>query len=262
MVNIKPLETFLYTDVKSFPESSAIYRAYWDSVSCTLLVDFRHGGKSAAYALGVAKNWHDLLAAKSKGRHYSKKIKGKFDTIPLAHGVKVEHRAFTDTTSIAEPEKIKVFKWSYNRVFPESGVLLEGFYDSPTRTLLICFRSGGNTVYRNVPFSTWRELMGADSKGHYFSKNIRDKFETLPVDDDLTLVSRFSEAKMASPGPIESLTNATFVIKAEVDGTMSFTVSGKDIRTPDDALRGFQEFMTKASFEGKLKVKELTQRFE
>jgi hypothetical protein len=43
---------------------------------------------------------------------------------------------------------------------------------------------------------------------------------------------------------------------------MIFTVSGKDIRTPDDALRGFQEFMSRTPFEGKLKVKELTQRFE
>lgn len=261
MVNIKPLENFFYTDVKSFPESSAIYRAYWDSVSCTLLVDFRHGGKSAAYALSVDKNWHDLLAAKSKGRHYSKKIKGKFDTIPLAHGFRVVPRRVVPR-DFAEPKKTKVFNWSYNRVFPESTVLLAGFYDSSTRTLLICFRNGGNTVYQNVPFSTWQELVGADSKGHYFSKNIRDKFETLPVDDDLTVESGSSEAKMASPGPIESLTNATFVIRAEVDGTMSFTVSGKDIRTPDDALRGFQEFMSKASFEGKLKVKELTQRFE
>ena len=48
-------------------------------------------------------------------------------------------------------------------------------------TLEVAFLNGGVYQYSNVPEHTYRDLMSADSKGKYFLRHIRDRFQTIKV---------------------------------------------------------------------------------
>jgi len=49
-------------------------------------------------------------------------------------------------------------------------------YDSVRMLLEIEFTSGKTYLYKNVPEHVYRELMSADSKGHYFERQINRKY--------------------------------------------------------------------------------------
>ncbi len=49
-------------------------------------------------------------------------------------------------------------------------------YDKKTKALEIEFKNGGVYQYFDVPESVYLALIGADSKGTYFQKNIRGRF--------------------------------------------------------------------------------------
>ncbi len=49
-------------------------------------------------------------------------------------------------------------------------------YSKAARVLEIQLRSRARYRYRGVPEAVWVELMRAESKGRYFSKNIREKY--------------------------------------------------------------------------------------
>lgn len=62
-----------------------------------------------------------------------------------------------------------------------SSVIRSYFYDTRTKTLLVCF-GGKNTdrlySYHNVPYATFRNFKRAKSKGTAFNRLIRDRFDT------------------------------------------------------------------------------------
>jgi hypothetical protein len=62
------------------------------------------------------------------------------------------------------------------RQLVQSTTLTSVGYDPTLRVLELEFRSGEIYRYRAVPSTIYRELMAAESKGRFFSKNIRGKF--------------------------------------------------------------------------------------
>jgi hypothetical protein len=60
----------------------------------------------------------------------------------------------------------------------ESSVLATVGYDARRRLLEIEFRSGAIYRYLEVPGEIHSRLLAAESKGHFFGANIRDKFRS------------------------------------------------------------------------------------
>ena len=60
----------------------------------------------------------------------------------------------------------------------ESSVLAAVGYDAERRVLEIEFHSGAIYRYLEVPEEIHRRLLAAESKGHFFGANIRDKFRS------------------------------------------------------------------------------------
>jgi hypothetical protein len=60
----------------------------------------------------------------------------------------------------------------------ESSVLAAVGYDAEKRMLEIEFHSGAIYRYLEVPEEIHRGLLAAESKGHFFGANIRDKFRS------------------------------------------------------------------------------------
>ncbi len=50
-------------------------------------------------------------------------------------------------------------------------------YHAPLQVLEIAFRSGAVYRYRAVPMEIYKGLMKAESKGRYFTQNIRNRFK-------------------------------------------------------------------------------------
>ena len=60
----------------------------------------------------------------------------------------------------------------------ESTLIKEISYDASTQTLTVVFVNSEDVYeYRGVPASVYEELKNAESKGSYFVKNIKDKYE-------------------------------------------------------------------------------------
>ena len=60
----------------------------------------------------------------------------------------------------------------------ESSVIATVGYDAGKRLLEIEFRSGAIYRYLKVPEEIHKRLLAAESKGHFFGANIRDKFRS------------------------------------------------------------------------------------
>ena len=60
----------------------------------------------------------------------------------------------------------------------ESSVLATVGYDAGKRVLEIEFHSGAIYRYLEVPEEIHKRLLAAESKGHFFGANIRDKFRS------------------------------------------------------------------------------------
>jgi KTSC domain len=58
----------------------------------------------------------------------------------------------------------------------DSTVLTSAQYDATRSTLRLEFRSGAVYLYFNVPVSIYDGLLAADSKGSFFSRQIRSVF--------------------------------------------------------------------------------------
>jgi hypothetical protein len=60
----------------------------------------------------------------------------------------------------------------------ESSLLKEIGYDAATQVLTVTFvDQEGIYEYQKVPEGVYKELMAAESKGSFFAKNIKGKFE-------------------------------------------------------------------------------------
>lgn len=59
----------------------------------------------------------------------------------------------------------------------ESSVFGAAAYHAGKRRLFLRFRSGDVYCYFEFPAELWNEFLAADSRGRYFSHNIRDQFE-------------------------------------------------------------------------------------
>jgi hypothetical protein len=60
----------------------------------------------------------------------------------------------------------------------ESSLLKQVGYDAATQVLTVTFvDQEGTYEYQKVPESLYKELMAADSKGAFFAKNIKGKFD-------------------------------------------------------------------------------------
>ena len=64
----------------------------------------------------------------------------------------------------------------------DSSVLSAAAYRPAKRTLYLRFHSGERYRYFNFPPQNYRDFLAANSKGQYFSRNIRNRFpyEHLP----------------------------------------------------------------------------------
>lgn len=49
-------------------------------------------------------------------------------------------------------------------------------YDERSSTLEVEFRSGAVYDYHDVPPKVWKELLGAPSKGRFFSRSLRGRY--------------------------------------------------------------------------------------
>jgi hypothetical protein len=58
----------------------------------------------------------------------------------------------------------------------DSSVFTSAAYLPATRTLYLRFHSGELYCYFDFPPQQYRDFLAADSKGQYFSSNIRDRF--------------------------------------------------------------------------------------
>ena len=58
----------------------------------------------------------------------------------------------------------------------DSSVFTSAAYRAAKRTLYLCFRCGELYCYFDFPPQQYRDFLAADSKGQYFSSNIRDRF--------------------------------------------------------------------------------------
>lgn len=63
-----------------------------------------------------------------------------------------------------------------DREHVESSNLASIGYDSETSTLEVEFKSGAVWQYYNVPEAVWHEFYGSESKGKYFSREIKGKY--------------------------------------------------------------------------------------
>lgn len=60
----------------------------------------------------------------------------------------------------------------------ESTLIKEISYDAATLVLTVVFVNSEDVYeYKGVPAAVYEELKGAESKGSYFVKNIKDKYE-------------------------------------------------------------------------------------
>lgn len=59
----------------------------------------------------------------------------------------------------------------------ESGLFTATAYREGTRQLYLRFRDGDVYRYFDCPASVYREFLKAESKGRYFSQNIRNQFQ-------------------------------------------------------------------------------------
>lgn len=64
-----------------------------------------------------------------------------------------------------------------------SGNLKAVGYDAATKTLDVQFASGKVYRYSNVPPETHKELIGAESIGSFFARNVRAKFNGFELED-------------------------------------------------------------------------------
>lgn len=63
-----------------------------------------------------------------------------------------------------------------HRKYVQSSNLLTVGYDEAALILEVQFRHGGVYQYEGVPLSEYRALMTAGSKGSYFDRHIRNKY--------------------------------------------------------------------------------------
>ena len=59
----------------------------------------------------------------------------------------------------------------------ESSLIQSVSYDAATSLLTVVLEDNSTYEYKAVPESVYQELMAAESKGSYFVKNIKGKFE-------------------------------------------------------------------------------------
>jgi hypothetical protein len=72
-----------------------------------------------------------------------------------------------------------------NRIDHEgSSLLKESIYDLDNKTLEVTFQNGAKYMYTNIDTETYQEFSTVESKGSYFGKNIRGKFEYQKVEED------------------------------------------------------------------------------
>lgn len=62
------------------------------------------------------------------------------------------------------------------KVNVDSDVISNIAYDEPKKRLRIDFRRGGTYFYNNVPLNIFKRFLKAKSKGYFFNRVIKDKY--------------------------------------------------------------------------------------
>ncbi len=65
-----------------------------------------------------------------------------------------------------------------------SSLLKESIYDFDSKTLEVTFQNGAKYMYTNIDAETYQEFSTVESKGSFFGKNIRGKFEYKKIEED------------------------------------------------------------------------------
>jgi hypothetical protein len=66
----------------------------------------------------------------------------------------------------------------------DSTLLKETVYNSDDKTLTVTFQNGARYIYKNVDNETYQEFYTVESKGSFFGKNIRKKYEYEKIEED------------------------------------------------------------------------------
>lgn len=82
----------------------------------------------------------------------------------------------------------------------ESDVIHAIGYEDELNILEIIFNNGGIYQYRGVPRQVYDELMAAESKGQYFTDNVRGEFEYWQWDVPM---AKFVRAEQKAAGESE-----------------------------------------------------------
>ena len=65
-----------------------------------------------------------------------------------------------------------------------SSLLKESVYNTDDLTLVVTFLNGAKYLYTNIPHEVFSEFSTIESKGSYFSKNIKGKFDHKKIEED------------------------------------------------------------------------------
>ena len=71
-----------------------------------------------------------------------------------------------------------------NTLKHDSTLLKESVYNFDNKTLAVTFQNGAKYLYKDIDSDTYQEFSTIESKGSYFGKNIRGKFEYQKVEED------------------------------------------------------------------------------
>jgi len=66
----------------------------------------------------------------------------------------------------------------------DSTLLKETVYNSEDKTLAVTFQNGARYTYKEVDHETYQEFYSVESKGSFFGKNIRKKYEYEKLEED------------------------------------------------------------------------------
>jgi predicted secreted protein len=90
--------------------------------------------------------------------------------------VSVAAVAFASVSFAQEPAAAPAAAPALTQV--ESSLIKEVGYDAATQVLTVTFvDQEGAYEYQKIPESVYKELMAAESKGSFFAKNIKGKFD-------------------------------------------------------------------------------------
>lgn len=133
----------------------------------------------------------DLQMKRKTATLASKRAAGRVSKeVEKANSVESQNPPPASTTDVGDARKYDSFQ------SPESSNIAGAMYYESDKTMYITFSGHGfegrprDYVYSGVPFDLWVRFKGSESKGKFFSSEIRPKFTGIPVSGGETGVAK------------------------------------------------------------------------